>query len=376
MSIVLDRRHRAGAAEASDPVVAALAGTWANLGAAGGPPTRSAVVGLDRSDDAKVVSLLFDAAGTLVAAAKVARSRSGEQALVAERDALRAVGCTHSAGLAGTAPRALALFRAAGRLTLVQTPASGRPMSVDYYSVGHVSDPSAVAVDLAAAGDWLALLHRGTWGGRITVAEASRRWLLPALESYRRDVADDRPERALFTAARTRVEAHAAATVPVTAVHGDFWMGNVLRERPRRVSAVVDWERSRVAGVPLVVVFKFPTSYGLYLDRAEPWRRGRLPAHRGRDDVARLWAPHGDAANLVGFGYTYFGTGWFPALVRSFVTDQVRRLGVPSEVVGPFFVGFLAEQALAANTEDFRAGCRTILRAFAAEHEASWLWQS
>jgi hypothetical protein len=375
MSIVLDRRHGPGAA-AGDPVVAALAATWGSLGSTGGPPTRSAVVGLDRSDEAKVVSLLFDAAGALVAVAKVARSSGGEWALMAERDALRAVGCTHSAALAGTAPRAIALFRAAGRLTLVQTPATGRPMSVDYYSVGHVNDPSAVAVDLAAAGDWLTLLHRGTWGGRATVAEASRRWLLPVLESYQRDVGDAGPERALLAAARSRVEVHAAATVPVTAVHGDFWMGNVLREQPGRVSAVVDWERSRVSGVPLVDVFKFPTSYGLYLDRAEPWRRGRLPAHRGRDDVAREWAPHGDEANLVGFGYTYFGTGWFPALVRSFVTDQVRRLGVPPEVVGPFFVGFLAEQALAANTDDFRAGCRTILRAFAAEHEGSWLWRS
>ncbi len=289
MSIVLDRRHGVAAAAASDPVVAALVSTWGSLGSTGGPPTRSAVLGLDRSDEAKVVSLLFDAAGALVAVAKVARSSSGERALEAERDALRAVGCTHSAGLAGTAPRALALFRAAGRLTLVQTPARGRPMSVDYYSVGHVSDPSAVAVDLAAAGDWLTLLHRGTWGGRTTVAEASRRWLLPVLESYQRDVGDDGPERALLTAARARVEVHAAATVPVTAVHGDFWMGNVLREQPGRVSAVVDWERSRVSGVPLVDVFKFPTSYGLYLDRAEPWRRGRLPAHRGRDDVAREW---------------------------------------------------------------------------------------
>jgi hypothetical protein len=376
MSIVLDRRHRTGTAAASDPVVSALAECWSTFGVAGGPPTRSAVLGLDRSDEAKVVSLLFDAAGALVAVAKVARSSSGERALVAERDALRAVGCTRSTGLARTAPRALALFRAAGRLTLVQTPASGRPMSVDYYSVGHVCDPSAVAVDLAAAADWLALLHRGTWGGRITVAEASRRWLLPVLAAYQRDVGDDLAERELFAAAGVRLDAHGAATVPVTAVHGDFWMGNVLREQPGRVSAVVDWERSRVSGVPLVDVFKFPTSYGLYLDRAEPWRRGRLPAHRGRADVALQWASYGDAANLVGFGYTYFGTGWFPVLVRSFVTDQVRRLGVPSEVVGPFFVGFLAEQALAANTDDFRAGCRAILRAFAAEHEGSWLWQS
>jgi hypothetical protein len=375
MSMVLDRRSHRGAAVAGDPVVAALAARWAAFGAAGGPPIRSALLGIDRSADAKVVSLLFDADGALVAVAKVARSSSGEQALVAEHDALRAVACTASADLSETTPRALALVRAAGRLALVQTPARGRPMSVDYYSVGHVNDPSAVAVDLAAAGDWLTLLHQGTWGGRVTVAEAAARWLLPVLGAYQQEVGCDRAEHDLFAEARDRVAAFAAATLPVTAVHGDFWMGNLLREQPGRVRAVVDWERSRVAGVPMVDIFKFPTSYGLYLDRAEPWRRGRLPAHPGREDVARRWAQYGDQANLCGFGYTYFGAGWFPALVRSFVTDQLRRLRVPSEVVGPFFVGFLAEQALAANTEEFRDGCRAIVRAFAAEHRRCWLWQ-
>jgi hypothetical protein len=49
---------------------------------------------------------------------------------------------------------------------------------------------------------------------------------------------------------------------------------------------------------------------------------------------------------------------------------------VPPVVAGPFFVGFLAEQLLAANTEDFRAGYRQILRAFSVERDRSWLWRA
>jgi hypothetical protein len=269
----------------------------------------------------------------------------------------------------------LALLRAADRLALVQTPARGRPMSADYYAGGHVDDPAAVGVDFAAAGQWLDAFHRGTWGGRATVTEAAARWLLPTLGTYLADVDADPVVRDLFAAVLERAEHHAQVTLPVTGVHGDFWMGNILRERSREVAAVVDWERSRVAGVPLVDVLKFPTSYGLYLDRAEPWRRGRLPAHPGRDELARRWAGHGHSANVVGFGYTFFGAGWFPALARSFVTDHLRRLDIPPAVLGPFFVGFLAEQALAANTDEFRQGYRTMMRAFAAERDGCWVWR-
>jgi hypothetical protein len=220
------------------------------------------------------------------------------------------------------------------------------------------------------------VLQRGTAQGRTTVADAAGRWLDPALDGYLADVGEEPQARDLVAAVRARLEPHADATVPVSAVHGDFWMGNLLRVRPGEVSAVVDWERSRPAGVPLDDVFKFPTSYGMYLDRAEPWRRGRLPGHPGRAALAARWSAYGTEPNVVGFGYTWFGSGWFPALARSFVTDGLRRLGVPPPVAGPFFVGFLAEQLLAANTEDFRAGYRQILRAFAAERDGSWLWHA
>jgi hypothetical protein len=365
-----------GLSSFADPLVAQVARRWPDWGAEGGAPVRGVVLGIDRSPDAKVVCLLFDTAGQLVAVAKAPRSAAGEHALAVECDALRVLDRDRSRRLARTVPRVLGTVSVAGRRGLVETPAAGRPMSADYYAAGHVGDACAVTVDFEAAANWLEVLHRGTARGSMTVAEAARRWLHPALEDYLADVGDEPEARDLVDAVRARVDLHGDTTVPVTAVHGDFWMGNVLRLRPGEVSAVVDWERSRPAGVPLGDVFKFPTSYGMYLDRAEPWRRGRLPGHPGRAALAARWTEHDGAANLVGFGYTWFGAGWFPALARSFVTDGLRRLGIAPAVAGPFFVGFLTEQLLAANTEDFRAGYRQILRVFAAEREGSWLWQA
>jgi hypothetical protein len=365
-----------GPASLAEPLVAQVAARWPQWGAEGGAPVRGVVLGIDRSPDAKVVVLLFDAAGRLVAVAKAPRSVAGEDALAVECEALRALDRDRSARLARTVPRVLGTVSVAGRRGLVETPAAGRPMSADYYAAGHVDDACAVTVDFEAASGWLDVLQRGTAQGRTTLTDAAGRWLAPALDGYLAAVGDEPEARDLVAAVRARVIRHGDATVPVTAVHGDFWMGNVLRLRPGEVSAVVDWERSRPTGVPLGDVFKFPTSYGMYLDRAEPWRRGRLPGHPGRAGLAARWTGYGTSANLLGFGYTWFGAGWFPALARSFVTDGLRRLGVPPPVAGPLFVGFLAEQLLAANTEDFREGYRQILRAFAAERDGSWLWHA
>ena len=157
-------------------------------------------------------------------------------------------------------------------------------------------------------------------------------------------------------------------------MHGDYWMGNLMREEPRQVAGVVDWELGSSRGFPMLDVFKFPTSYGLYLDRAKPWRDGRVRGHPGREDAPRRWRRYGESPNLPGFGHAYFGEGWLPDLVRSFVQSRACDLRLPNALLGPFFVGFLAAQALAANTPEFRQGYRSMMTAFATEREACWVW--
>jgi hypothetical protein len=215
----------------ADPLVAQVAERWPDWDAQGRPPVRGVVLGIDRSPDAKVVCLLFDAAGQLVAVAKAARSAAGEDALAVEYDALHALDRDRSPRLARTVPRVLGTVSVAGLRGLVETPAAGRPMSADYYAAGHVSDACAVTMDFAAAAGWLDVFHRGTARGRTTVAGAARRWLYPALDGYLADAGDEPEARDLVAAVHARVTRHADATVPVTAVHGDFWMGNLLRVR-------------------------------------------------------------------------------------------------------------------------------------------------
>src|SRR5204863_4978457 len=113
-------------------------------------------------------------------------------------------------------------------------------------------------------------------------------------------------------------------------VHGDFWMGNLLVDGDR-VTGVIDWEHGRLDWHPFSDVYKFPTSYGSYLDRAGGGRTGRIAGHRAH---ARHRSGGHEWRNLAGLRYVWFGRGWFPDLVRWYVGGQLRRLGVPSAVNG------------------------------------------
>jgi hypothetical protein len=340
-----------------------------------GPPLRGGLlVGANKAEHLKVVILLFDEEGRLAAVAKVARGPEGESSLRAEHDVLRRLWSVGAASVTHHIPRPLLLEEFGGRLALILVPLEGEPMLTRYHSPGHTSDERRVAADLERAGSWLLAFQRGTAGGRVPIDEAMERWFEPALERYRREIGWGPEEQELFADVRTRARSLADASIPLTALHGDFWMGNLL-EQDGRVSGVLDWEFGRAASPALRDVYKFPTSYGFYLDRAYAGR-DPVPGHRGRTEIARAWARYGDWANLAGFGYTYFGRGWFPELIRRYVSEQLAVWDVPHEANAVFFPLFLAEQATALNVDDFRLGYRQLLRAFAREREASWLWST
>ena len=60
--------------------------------------------------------------------------------------------------------------------------------------------------------------------------------------------------------------------------------------------------------------------------------------------------------------YAFFGSGWFPDLVRCFVRDHLRRLEVPAAATQLFLPVFLAEQVLALEQPTYRNGYRALLR--------------
>jgi aminoglycoside phosphotransferase (APT) family kinase protein len=246
----------------------------------------------------------------------------------------------------------------------------------DYYAPGHVGDPARVAHDFDTAGAWLAALQRGTSRGRVTFDdELFDRWVGATFDRYRRAVGWNDAEERIFELVRERARALYGTSLPVTAVHGDFWMGNIL-VADGAVSGVVDWERADLAAAPFGDIYKFPTSYGFYLDRGYPGLDGRVPGHPERDVIAARWQTFGTWPNLAGFAYTYFGAGWFPSLVRRFIDRSLDRLKVPQDVNGVFFPAFLAHEATTVRDEAFRNGYRSLLAALEHERDASWLWKA
>jgi aminoglycoside phosphotransferase (APT) family kinase protein len=248
------------------------------------------------------------------------------------------------------------------------------PIATRYYQPGHTSDPRRVTEDFDAVGAWLRRFHQETTTGTVPMEEATARWVDAAFARYYEEIGWSRAEGEMFEAIRERAEGLRGCPVPTTSVHGDLSPGNVLI-RDGAISGVVDWELGTVAGLPFRDLYKFPTSYGFYLDRAYPSDARSIPGHPGRDVFRDRWSRFGDWKNLIGFGYAYFGKGWFPAQVRRFVLQHLEHLGLPPAVNAVFFPTFLAEQAVTLADPAFREGYRSLLRAFWEERSSTWLWR-
>ena len=334
--------------------------------------TGGIVAGLYRNSS-KVTLILFDARGELGAVVKATRRPSAEASLMAEYAALKEL--THMAPEAMRgAPRPIALERVDGHLVLVESPVEGEPMTARYYSPGHTSDPGRVALDFRAAASWLERFQQTTATGEVLVDSVSIDACVDGVRTrYQREIGWNRVEEELFDSLTRRGLDFEGTRLPLVGVHGDFWMGNLLMGE-ERIEGVVDWELARLNGLPFQDIFKFPTSYGFYLDRAYPGNDGVVPGHVGWGRGHERWAQYGDWSNLVGFRYSYFEAGWFPDLVRQFIELQLKRAGVPVGLVAVFFPLFLAEQAMTLDDPEFRNGYRAALRAFWRERESTWLW--
>ena len=349
-----------------------LVSEWPRLRPGAPRVTGAIVAGSDRSPSAKVTLILFGEDGAPAAAVKIARDEEAERAIRAEHDALTELRSLPSPVVRAAAPTPLALRRVAGRLALIMSPAAGRPMITDYHTPGHTADPARVANDFEAAGQWLGSFQLETREAeRPLDAEALERGVETVLARYRSEIGWSRGEEALFDDVRERASALLGLSMPLAGVHGDYWMGNLLRQAGR-VSGVVDWELSRRAGLPFRDVYKLPLSYGFYLDRAHG--AGDVPGHPGYEASASRWRRHGTWRNLAGFGYAFFGEGWFPELVRRWILERLSDLGLPPSVNPVFFPVFLAEQAMTLPDPVFRDGYRSILVALSKERSSSWLW--
>lgn len=335
--------------------------------------TGGIVIGVDYAPAAKVTLLLFGADGRPRLVAKLARRPETEPVLVAEYTALLDVWSARPASVTAELPHPIALERVAGRLVLLSTAVRGTPLAIRYYAPGHVRHPGRVAADLAAAGTWLAQFQEETRSGTIALGpEAFEEWIRPTFHRYRAEAGWSDWESDLLDHLSEQCALLTGTPVPVVAVHGDYAPGNILLDR-ERVSGVVDWELGRGAGLPFSDVFKFVASYGSYLDRACPPGRGTLAGHPGWSQARERWATVPEWTNGTGILYAFFGTGWFPELVRSFLSEHLRRLEVPPAAAQLFLPVFLAEQVLALEQPDYRNGYRALLRLVWEERAAGRL---
>ena len=297
---------------------------------------RGVLMTASKDPDAKLTFLTTSGTGSERFAVKV--PTTAQAGLAVDREGrllveLRRMGLR---GLAGTVPRYVGSLQVDGRPVLVSSALTGRPMSVAYHQVLHTARPGLVRADLDLALGWLRILWdvsaRGdapiTWA-RDTATALGGRWDgHPCL-----DAALTRLELANGNLSRTRCA--------WTAVHGDFWFGNVLVDHGA-VTGVVDWEAGSTADCPLRDLARFAISYSLYLDRHTRPGAGVL-GHPG----LRREGP------APGVAYALQGRGWFPGLIRSFLAGGLSALRLPTSLWYDVALVGVGEVAASANDDRF-----------------------
>jgi hypothetical protein len=265
--------------------------------------------------------------------------------VLAEAERLRRVGALPLGALRKTVPEVVELMVHAGLPALVTTAQPGTPMLVAYHRHGHTARAATVRADLSSAQAWLADFQSATTDGTAALD------LAPGLvDTLTRHLAAE-PDGGTGLLTRLIALRHRLSryTAPRTAVHGDFWPGNVL-VRQGAVSGVVDWERSERAGSPTRDLARFVLSYSHYLDRHT------RPGHRVRGHPGLV---AGDPAVLL--SYALDGAGWYPDLVREYLGRGLARLGLPPECGRDAVLAEVAALAAEATDEGFR---RRQLRVF------------
>ena len=295
---------------------------------------RAVVIGHSKDPNAKLtIMLISPRSGHAVLAVKAPTSDIAGNAVAAELRMLLALHEVCPASLAESIPRVVDLVDFEGRTALVTTAVGGTSMTTSYLHWRHTARPALVARDFAAAGTWLARLQQATAADRAPLEPGAG--AVPRLRArfFREAGLELDLERLATLQARLR-----SNTVPRSAVHGDFWMGNVLLSRGA-ASGVVDWEAGAMSGDPIRDLVRFALMYALYLDL---WTRAghRVGGHPGLR--AGSWG--------AGVAYAIDGCGWFPHLFRRFLGDGLRRLGASAESWRDVALVGLAE--VAASTDD------------------------
>lgn len=343
-------------------IIEALDREGTTLGLA--PVRSAAVLGLDRDPTAKVTLILFGSDRRPVAFAKTTRGEREAVLLEQEHAALLRLAGSPLPRTSAQIPQPLLFGRIRGHLVLVTSAVPGAPLLVRYHTPGHTRTPRRVGADFGAAGRWLARFQRDSAQGWLDCNEAFLAQSGAVLARYRAAHGWGPQEHSFMNGLEALAASLRGVRVPVSAVHGDYCLGNILVSGSA-VTGVVDWELGQDVGLPFTDLFKFTTSYASYLDRALPPADGGLAGHPGWSAARDTWAGPGAWPNLVGFLYAFNGSGWFPRIVHDYLADGYDRLGVPDRVQDLFLPLFVAQQATTLTDPVYRNGYRDLFRILA-----------
>jgi Phosphotransferase enzyme family len=304
------------------------------------PETSGVLINASKDPDAKLTFVITGPrCGSGPTVVKIPATPAAGEAVDREGRMLVEVRRLGLGRLAPTVPRYVESLAIEGRPVLIATAVPGTPMSIGYHRWPHTARPSAVRGDFRAALTWLSGFQTSTARGDAPVD-----WPAQVLDALRGRW-DGHPALA---GAVTRLEAAgdslSASRCPGTAVHGDFWFGNLLVQ-DGSVSGVVDWENASPLGCPLRDLARFVLSYALYLDRHT------RPGHRVLGHAGLRRGGFG-----AGIGYALCDAGWFPDLVRGTLGRELSRLGITPRAWYDVALTGIGEVAAAANDDDFGAG--------------------
>jgi hypothetical protein len=295
------------------------------------------VLALSKDPNAKLTLLLIPRGSRRpTLAIKVPTTREALASIEAERAVLSGLHARSASSILDSIPRIEELRQLMGRPSLVTTALPGSPMTTRYHAWRHTATPSKVRADFLSVETWLAKFQSATAGARASLDMDAG-----GTQELIRRFSDD-PERDLVMARLGAIHARLARTsTPRTAVHGDFWFGNILLV-DQQVSGVVDWEAGSAAGEPVRDLVRFVLTYALYLDRHT--RAGhRVAGHSGLR--AGDWGS--------GIVWAIDGVGWFPDLAREFVRSGLTRLGANPNSWREALLAGLADVAASADHLDF-----------------------
>lgn len=295
------------------------------------------VVALSKDPNAKVTLLLIpNGSGRPTLAVKVPTTRGAEATIHAERHVLEELQTRLPAAMSATVPTLARLPSAQGQAALVTTALPGSPMRTRYHAWRHIASARAVGDDFMAVERWLARFQSTTAGasGPVDMENGN-------ISILRSRFADDPNLDGIMARLDAIFDRLRTSKTPRTAVHGDFWFGNLLLVGTE-ISGVIDWESGSSWGEPVRDLVRFALTYALYLDRhSTPGHR--VAGHRGLR--AGTWGS--------GIEYAINGHGWFPNLFRGFVRNGLARLGADPGCWRDAVLAGLAEVAATADHLDF-----------------------